>query len=324
MMVANSFDLWQKDSFFCAAEEVQESADIMESAYRMWVRERRQGLQQEDLNKLSKELQTALGTAKWQLEEFERAVRMSHGYCREDNATARHRQFVAAIEDQISRVEAALRETCSEEGKQPLRWVTLDEEERDDLAMFLSGSFQSSPSRKDECIKFRPAKKFLLDDHHKKIDADLKSSATVDGDISSEIKGCRDLANTNKNTECVIDVDGRGPPETKNDITCQAERTTGTRRTWSSPIFGALRIVNPGKDEKRNKLMADGEATPKVRGFNFMFWKQRCGENPLAKVGGFHRQLQSPAHLQFRYSVRIILALMLTVFLIVPFVFYSP
>lgn len=27
MMVANSFDLWQKDAFFSAAEEVQESAD---------------------------------------------------------------------------------------------------------------------------------------------------------------------------------------------------------------------------------------------------------------------------------------------------------
>lgn len=28
MMVANSFDLWKKDSFFAAAEEVQESADM--------------------------------------------------------------------------------------------------------------------------------------------------------------------------------------------------------------------------------------------------------------------------------------------------------
>ena len=28
MMVANSFDLWQKDAFFTAAEEVQQSADM--------------------------------------------------------------------------------------------------------------------------------------------------------------------------------------------------------------------------------------------------------------------------------------------------------
>lgn len=33
MMVANSFDLWQKDSFFSAAEEVQESADAYVSLF---------------------------------------------------------------------------------------------------------------------------------------------------------------------------------------------------------------------------------------------------------------------------------------------------
>jgi hypothetical protein len=48
-MVANSFDLWQKDSF-SAAEEIQESADAMESTYRTWVRERRQTLSPEDLD----------------------------------------------------------------------------------------------------------------------------------------------------------------------------------------------------------------------------------------------------------------------------------
>jgi len=66
MMVANSFDLWRKDAFFSAAEEVQESADIMESVYRTWVRERREGLGSEDSDELRRELQTALGTAKWQ------------------------------------------------------------------------------------------------------------------------------------------------------------------------------------------------------------------------------------------------------------------
>lgn len=28
MLVAHSFDLWQKDAFFAAAEEVQQSADM--------------------------------------------------------------------------------------------------------------------------------------------------------------------------------------------------------------------------------------------------------------------------------------------------------
>lgn len=33
MMVANSFDLWQKDAFFSAAEEVQGSADVYVSPF---------------------------------------------------------------------------------------------------------------------------------------------------------------------------------------------------------------------------------------------------------------------------------------------------
>jgi hypothetical protein len=39
----------------------------MESAYRMWTREKREGSKPEDLDQLSRELQTALGTAKWQV-----------------------------------------------------------------------------------------------------------------------------------------------------------------------------------------------------------------------------------------------------------------
>nr|GMD74261.1 syntaxin/T-SNARE family protein [Ipomoea batatas] len=66
MLVANSFDLWQKDIFFSAAEEVQKSADIMESAYRTWLRERREGVAPQFLDELRGELQMALGTAKWQ------------------------------------------------------------------------------------------------------------------------------------------------------------------------------------------------------------------------------------------------------------------
>ena len=37
MMVANSFDLWQKDAFFSAAEEVQESADMYVLFFPSWL-----------------------------------------------------------------------------------------------------------------------------------------------------------------------------------------------------------------------------------------------------------------------------------------------
>ncbi|KAL0791605.1 hypothetical protein Bca101_007851 [Brassica carinata] len=83
-----------------------------------------------------------------QLEEFERAVRLSHGRCRDDTTLTRHKQFVSAIENQIHRVQSAL----SENGEQPLRWVDLNKEERDDLAMFLSGSSQTSESFSSESI----------------------------------------------------------------------------------------------------------------------------------------------------------------------------
>lgn len=39
----------------------------MESAYRNWARQRREGLAPKDLNELCRELQTAFGTAKWQV-----------------------------------------------------------------------------------------------------------------------------------------------------------------------------------------------------------------------------------------------------------------
>lgn len=39
----------------------------MESAYRTWVRQKREGVKSVDLDELCRELQTALGTAKWQV-----------------------------------------------------------------------------------------------------------------------------------------------------------------------------------------------------------------------------------------------------------------
>lgn len=39
----------------------------MESTYRAWARQRRENVAPEDLDELCRELQTALGTAKWQV-----------------------------------------------------------------------------------------------------------------------------------------------------------------------------------------------------------------------------------------------------------------
>jgi len=71
------------------------------------------------------------------LEEFEKAVGWSYRRNVDEITVLRHKQFVSVIHEQISRVEESLRESF--DGKQPLQWVSLDEEERDDLASFSRG-----------------------------------------------------------------------------------------------------------------------------------------------------------------------------------------
>ncbi|KAK8581603.1 hypothetical protein V6N13_144619 [Hibiscus sabdariffa] len=301
MMVVNSFDLWQKDAFFSAAEVVQESADAMESAYRMWTK----GQKSRDSAELCRELQTALGTAKWQLEEFERAIRSSHRHRCDDSRASRHRQFIAAIESQIHRVEAELKEAYVDEGKQPLRWVDLNKEECDDLAMFLSGT---SPS-------LQPSKKNTLL---------LKKN--------SHIPDVNFLNDFGKDVECVVDVED-GESSGKTDDVCSGhDRTNSTGRTWSPPNFGSLKIVIADEYEDRSRIRSGTEATPKEKGSKPFFHKQRCGELPQVNVavnlfnqcfdcvGALPRQLQSPVHLQFSCSLQLTLIFLIAIFLTVPFI----
>ncbi|KAG6770087.1 hypothetical protein POTOM_025755 [Populus tomentosa] len=325
MMVANSFDLWQKDAFFSAAEEVQESADVMESAYRMWTREKREGSKPEDLDQLSRELQTALGTAKWQLEEFERAVQLSRGHCSDDFTASRHKQFVTAIESQISLVEAALREAFSGEGKQPFRWVNLDKEECDDLAMFLSGTIQIPENVKYDCTTAKsPMKGFPGENHHKRKKVEHNSGPTCSRGTSEE----NEFITDNKNGEFIIDIQEKENLGMRDDIISQVDKTTGSRRTWSSPNFGSMKFMVSRDDKQRDKMKSSVEATPKEKWYKPFFWKRRCGEHSREKgsitlfnqlcgqTGGFQRQLQTPLHLQFSCSIQLTLALMLSIFLI--------
>lgn len=336
-MVANSFDLWRKDAFFSAAEEVQESADIMESVYRTWVRERREGLGSEDSDELRRELQTALGTAKWQLEEFERAVRLSHGGCSKDNTTARHGQFVAAIEDQISRVEKDLKEFLNGEANQPLRWVNLNEEERDDLAAFLSGTPGTLKGMKNECNLSKPSTNSTIKgNEQQREDPVFHITAACKIDMPNDVMGYKEVVTFNKDANFVIELEAKELPGTREDLNCQMERLNGQRRTWSSPNFGASKIVKANEDDQRKISVASDEST-KGKKLRSGFWKQKGGEHLQAKggissyldmkginwvyqlvgrVGGFQRQLQGPQHMQFSCSIQLTLVLMLTILLV--------
>lgn len=136
--MASNFDRWEKDPFFSAAEEVQESADRMESTYRTWIHSKKDSSGTWNSEEIRRDLRTALGTTKWQLEEFERAIKPCYADSSAEDAKQRHKEFIIAIESQISKIESALHNSSVSDGKPPRPWVHLDEGERDELALFLS------------------------------------------------------------------------------------------------------------------------------------------------------------------------------------------
>ncbi|CAA3005308.1 Syntaxin 6, N-terminal [Olea europaea subsp. europaea] len=120
----------------------------MESTYRTWIRAKKDSSAVWNSNDLHRDLQTALATAKWQLEEFERAVNLSYSSSiSADDAKDRHRDFIHAIESRISEVESSLNESTVSQGKVPVPLVQLNEGERNELALFLCGPPQSSTDK---------------------------------------------------------------------------------------------------------------------------------------------------------------------------------
>ena len=226
---------------------------------------------------------------------------MSYGHRGDDHSTARHSQFIAAIASQISRVEAALRESFVEEGKQPLRWVNLDEEERDDLAAFLSGTTQIAQGAKDESIELRPSTKNTLEENHIKGKyANLQSISSGQRDSLDEIVCVKDELTLNKDVNYAMELEGNEIMGSRNDIISQADRTTNTRRTWSTPSFGSLRIVIADEDEERNKLTSEYEGTPKEKGSKLVFWKKRCAE--LSQANGAVNLLNQVILVHLKYQ----------------------
>ncbi|GAB4838232.1 hypothetical protein Ancab_027763 [Ancistrocladus abbreviatus] len=320
MLVANAFDLWQKDSFFSAAEEVQESADILESAYRTWLSEKREGIAPDNLAELRRELQISLGTAKWQLEEFERAIKLSYGNCRDENRITRHQQFIVAIASQISRVENALRESLNE-GKLPFQWVNLDEAEQDDLAMFISGVPGALKCIKEEYIK--P----LASSQKENLCFNAAKNSNFAENCDQAI-GLNDDVAINMDTDCVIELNVREAPGTRDDVNGQVDRGTSVRRTWTLPNFSALGVVIPKEDEQRMTSMSCVQASSKGKASRisssiYVNAKNWTG-GMFRRFNGFNSVVQRPRHLHLSCSVRLMFILMLTIFLFVPFISIQP
>eukprot|EP00249_Psilotum_nudum_P014463 c24838_g1_i1 orf=498-1850(-) len=148
--MTTNFRRWEEDPLFAAAEEVQDSADRLESTYRMWIYTKELLASSPDdpevissLDFRMRELSTALGTAMWQLEEFERAAAEAaltdQAYVRE-GAPARHKQFIEAIRCEVASIKKNVLCFSDKKDTKILPVVNLQHEDKDDLEVFLSGT----------------------------------------------------------------------------------------------------------------------------------------------------------------------------------------
>ncbi|OEL26090.1 hypothetical protein BAE44_0012893 [Dichanthelium oligosanthes] len=146
--MAEGFGRWESDPLFPAAECVQDSADRMEGVYRLLLHERKVTQDGTSDGKFHAPIQyerdviTALGTTKWQLEQFEREVNaaaFSDKSKSRENAILKFRQFIRALAEQISQVEESLDSLKIGSSRTP-KHLYSSEYDGDGLASFLSGT----------------------------------------------------------------------------------------------------------------------------------------------------------------------------------------
>ncbi|XP_072998403.1 uncharacterized protein [Typha latifolia] len=147
--MAESFSRWESDPLFSAAEVVQDSADRMETVFRLFLHE--QELMQGDhsdtkllssMQYHKRDLFTALETTRWQLEDFERAVNLatlSDKSNSRENAISKFRQFIRAIKEQIFQVESCVGNSSLADSSRSSHSKNSAEHDTDGLALFLSG-----------------------------------------------------------------------------------------------------------------------------------------------------------------------------------------
>ncbi|KAL9685592.1 hypothetical protein QQ045_023043 [Rhodiola kirilowii] len=253
-------------------------------SYRLREKERSKGLARDDLDELCRELQTALGTAKWQLEEFDKAVSSSHKKSRGgDNSQTRHRQFVAAIESQISRVEKALKESLNESGAEPLRWVHLNKEECDDLAMFLSGTTKVSSDDYQLNNVFFSKESPPREDRFR--NTEFIGVVTSNQDIQ--------VGESLKDLKFVSEFEPHEALRARNFMSSQDDAVTGSKGSESSPENGEWRITISDDVEQRKTSIVNDDASKEKRS-KIRYWdilNAKAGTLSIKNLrGGFEIQ----------------------------------
>ncbi|KAL4583451.1 hypothetical protein LXL04_008024 [Taraxacum kok-saghyz] len=333
--MSSHFERWEKDPFFSAAEEVQESADRMESTYRTLV----QALKEPSAwktDELRRDLRTALGTAKWQviqppfllltyiddhlpiffhltlsiiklfqLEEFDRAVAQSYTKLSTEDAKTRHSEFIKAIDCQITKVSKALDESAISTGKPPRPWIRLNEGETEELASFLSGSNTNVDQKeKQKCPNERPEEVASHEGKHRR-------TASAGADIGA--------------WNIVVDDDDGGkseqPPRKIPSFSGFLNAMdSASKLKWSKNGYRKLKLV-----DNRHELPETQQ--PVTRGMNALCYERSksCLENGddcyqkqlYGWYGGIQRQLQrSQYYVQYSRPTQILFSLLLFIFLI--------
>lgn len=168
--MSSSLHQWESDPLFSAAEVVQDSADRMESIFRLLLHE--QGLVHVDhpdprllksIEYHRRDLATLLEATRWQLEDFERAVNTSASKDenQREDVILRHRQFVSAIRQHIINVENRLGDQSFRDSLRNSVQVSLNDQDRNGLAMFLSGGDTTGQCKQYEMDDSTVLRRFL-------------------------------------------------------------------------------------------------------------------------------------------------------------------
>lgn len=218
------------------------------------------------------------------MEEFEKAVKVSYRSRSEEHVLERHRQFISAIGNQISHVEAALRESYDKEGKRPLRWVNLNEEECNDLATFLSGTPQVPRSVKTESSVCRSSAKSYSYGNHERAAVEMNVTSTCRLSNSSKMKGSEFVNSADIDSQKVKDLELKESFGRSDDPLCKMDRTTKARRA-SPPTAPDLEIVIADENYERKQHNTNLEVTKKEKSGS-VFWKRGCGNFSQVIVAG--------------------------------------
>lgn len=333
--MASHFDRWEKDPFFSAAEEVQESADRMESTYRTWIHALKDTSGSWNCDALRRDLRTTLGTAKWQLEEFERAVRSSYNSNSADDARVRHHEFVIAIDSQIKKVENSLNESAVSQGKPPLPWVRLDEGEVNELAAFLSGPSISSAGiahAKVHGVELQTPK-WEEDVNQSVLECSENLPHSEDGVLGEAID--EKFLGHRRTASASADI-GAWQIAIGNDVSIKEPAPPPRRIPSYQGLLNAVESVKELKWPKNGyrKLKFNQEADnalprsqPPTRSINTCYERNKSGldgcddcydKQLYGWYGAVQRQLQrSQYYMQYRRPVRLVLSVFLLIFLIV-------